>query len=65
MPTHVEAQVGLKVLSAPELQYLNTLPGVLGTLASAAATYTLGVREALALANVVNSVESVAGMLPI
>ncbi|HEX3153142.1 MAG TPA: hypothetical protein VHV32_00895 [Candidatus Angelobacter sp.] len=62
VPTHAEAQIGLKVLTAPELQYVD---GPLGTLANAAATYTQGLREALAIANLANSVESIVGMLPI
>lgn len=62
LPTHVEAQISLKVLTAPELKYVN---GPLGTLANAAATYSSGFRQAMALANLANSVESVAGMLPI
>ena len=61
-PTHAEAQISLKVLTPPELQYVD---GPLGTLANAAATYTTGLREALAIANLANSVESIVGMLPI
>jgi len=62
IPTHAEAQVSLKVLTPPELQYVD---GPLGTLANAAASYTAGVREALAIANLANSVESIIGMLPV
>jgi hypothetical protein len=61
-PTHAEAQIALKVLTPPELQYVD---GLLGTLANAAATYTSGLREALAIANLANAVESVVGMLPV
>jgi hypothetical protein len=61
-PVHAEAQLGLKVLTAPELQFVD---GPIGTLATAAATYTNGLREALAIANLANSVESVIGMLPV
>jgi hypothetical protein len=60
-PVHAEAQIELKVLTAPELQFIT---GKLGTLARAAAKYTTGVRETLALANLANSTESIAGMLP-
>jgi hypothetical protein len=62
VPTHAEAQIGLKVLTAPELQYVD---GPLGTLATGAATYMTGLREALAIANLANSVESIIGMLPV
>jgi hypothetical protein len=62
IPVHAEAQIALKVLTAPELQYVD---GVLGTLAQGCATYMTGLREALAIANLANSVESIIGMLPI
>jgi len=62
VPTHAEAQLTLKVLTAPELQYVD---GPLGMLASGAATYMKGLREALAIANLANSVESIIGMLPV
>lgn len=62
IPTHAEAEISLKVLTPPELQYVD---GPLGTLANAAASYTAGVREALAIANLANSVESIIGMLPV
>jgi hypothetical protein len=61
VPVHASAQIGLKVLTAPELQFID---GALGTLARAAATYTTTLREALAISNLANSTESVAGMLP-
>jgi len=62
IPTHAEAQIALKVLTPTELQYVD---GPLGTLANAAATYTTGLREALAIANLANSIESIIGMLPV
>lgn len=62
IPTHAEAQVTLKVLTPQELQWVD---GPLGTLAKGAATYTQGLREALAIANLANSVESIIGMLPV
>jgi hypothetical protein len=62
VPTHAEAQVTLKVLTPPELQFVD---GPLGTLANMAATYTAGLREALAIANLANAVESIVGMLPV
>ncbi len=61
-PIHAEAQVGLKVLTAQELQCLD---GILGTIAQGAATYSSGLREALAIANLANAVESIVGMLPV
>jgi hypothetical protein len=61
-PIHAEAQVTLKVLTPPELQFVN---GPLGTLANAASSYTTGLREALAIANLANAVESIIGMLPV
>jgi hypothetical protein len=62
VPTHAEAQIELKVLTAPELQFIT---GKLGTLARAAAKYTSGLRETLAIANLANSTESILGMLPV
>lgn len=61
-PIHAEAQISLKVLTPQELQYVS---GPLGTLANAASTYMTGLREALATANLANSVESIVGMLPV
>ena len=60
-PVHASAQLGLKVLTAPELQFVK---GASGTLARAASTYSTTLREALAITNLVNSAESIAGMLP-
>jgi hypothetical protein len=60
-PVHASAQIGLKVLTAPELQFIQ---GPSGTLARAAAAYSTTQREALALLNLVNSAESIAGMFP-
>ena len=62
VPIHAEAQVTLKVLTPPELQFVD---GPLGTLANGASSYTTGLREALAIANLANAVESILGMLPI
>jgi hypothetical protein len=60
-PVHASAQLGLKVLTQPELQFIQ---GPTGTLARAAAAYSMTIREALAINNLANSVESIAGMLP-
>jgi hypothetical protein len=61
-PIHVEAQIGLRVLTQDELKYVD---GPLGTVANAAYTYSQGLREALALANLANAAESIIGMLPL
>ncbi len=61
-PIHVEAQITLRVLTADELKYVD---GPLGSLAKIANTYSQGLREALAIANLANAVTSIVGMLPI
>lgn len=61
-PIHVEAQITLKVLTQDELKYVD---GPLGTLANAAYSYSQGLREALAIANLANAVTSIVGMLPV
>jgi hypothetical protein len=61
-PTHVEAQIGLRVLTQQELQYVD---GPLGTLANGASSYMQTLRQALALANLANAAESIIGMLPV
>jgi len=61
-PVHAEAQVGLSVLTEDELRQVD---GPLGKLARGAYTYTLGLRQGLALANLANGPDSPIGMLPI
>jgi hypothetical protein len=61
-PTHVEAQIGLRVLTAEELKCIH---GPLGTLARTAYGYSQALRQTRARANVANAVESIIGMLPI
>jgi hypothetical protein len=61
-PTHVEAQITLRVLTQDELKYVD---GPLGSLANIAYTYSQGLREALAIANLANAVSSIIGMLPV
>jgi hypothetical protein len=61
-PIHVEAQITLKVLTPDELKYVD---GPLGSLANMAYTYSQGLREALAIANLANAVTSIVGMLPV
>ncbi|WP_295386975.1 hypothetical protein [uncultured Thiodictyon sp.] len=61
-PTHAEARVGLAVLTPKELQYV---AGPLADIARGAYVYSQGLREALAIANLANSAESIIGMLPL
>jgi hypothetical protein len=61
-PTHADATVGLKVLTPDELAFVT---GPLKGIARGAYKYSQGLRQALALANLANSAESVIGMLPI
>jgi hypothetical protein len=61
-PTHAEAQLGLRVLTPDELAAdTDALAGV----ANAAYTYSMDLRQALAIANLANAVESAIGMLPL
>lgn len=61
-PTHAEASVGVRVLTPDELAFVT---GPLAELAKGAYTYSQGLRQALALANLANAAESIIGMLPI
>ena len=61
-PTHAEALIALQVLRVEELKYVS---GALGSLGSAANSYSQTLREALALANLGNAVSDIIGMLPI
>ncbi|HLY57843.1 MAG TPA: hypothetical protein VKS60_19935 [Stellaceae bacterium] len=61
-PIHVEAQITLRVLTQDELKYVD---GPLGSLANMAYSYSQGLREALAIANLANAVTSIIGMLPV
>jgi hypothetical protein len=60
-PTHAEAQIQIRVLTPDELA---NVTGPLATLADAAYAYSQGLRQALALANLANAVESIIGMIP-
>jgi hypothetical protein len=61
-PVKAEAQVTLRVLTDDELKHnTDTLKG----LAVAANSYSHGLRQALAVANLVNSADSVLGMIPV
>jgi hypothetical protein len=61
-PTHVEAQITLRVLTQDELKYVD---GPLGSLANTAYGYSQNLREGLAIANLANAVTSIIGMLPV
>jgi hypothetical protein len=61
-PTHAEVQLKLRVLTPAELQAAQADNDVLSSLATVAYTYTLGVRQVGALANLGNAAASLAGM---
>ncbi|MDT7543567.1 MAG: hypothetical protein QOE33_3471 [Acidobacteriota bacterium] len=61
-PTYAEAQLSLRVLTPEELLYVT---GPLKDIAKGAYTYSQGLRQALAIANLANAVESIIGMLPL
>jgi hypothetical protein len=61
-PTHAEAQLNLRVLTPEEL---SAVTGVLGQIAKVAYTYSQGLRQALAVANLANAAEGIIGMLPL
>jgi hypothetical protein len=59
-PIHAEAQVGLQVLTPDDLQATSDK---LTKVAQIAYQYTLSLRQSLAIANVVNTAGSIAGMV--
>jgi len=61
-PTHAEVQLKLRVLTPAELSAATADDDVLAGLATVAYTYTLGVRQVGALANLGNAAASLAGM---
>jgi hypothetical protein len=65
-PTHAEAQLALRVLTPAELNSAKAKGDndVLISLATTAYNYTFTLRQALALANLVNATESIIGMIP-
>jgi hypothetical protein len=63
-PTHAEAQLSVRVLTPAELAWAGKDNDPLATLASVAYNYTLGLREALAVANLANAASSIIGMIP-
>jgi hypothetical protein len=60
-PTHAEAQLGLRVLTPGELSHTSD---ILGGLAKVSYSYSQGLRQALAVANLINAGESIVGMIP-
>lgn len=60
-PTHADAQLSLRVLTPEELTFVT---GPLQDIAQGAYTYSQLLRQALAIANLANSVEDIIGMLP-
>ncbi len=63
-PTHAEAQLSLRVLTPAELVAASRDNDVLANLATIAYTYTLTLRQTLAVANLANAAESIIGMIP-
>ncbi len=63
-PVHAQAQVSLRVLTPAELVAASADNDVLGGLASVAYTYTLTLRQTLAVANLANAAASIIGMIP-
>jgi hypothetical protein len=61
-PTKAEVQMTLRVLTDDEL---NHDTDKLAALANAANSYSQGLRQALAVANLVNAADSILGMLPV
>jgi hypothetical protein len=61
-PTHVEAQITLRVLTQDELKYVQ---GPIGTLAYIAYSYSQALRGAQAIINEENAGSSIIGMLPV
>lgn len=61
-PTHAEAQINMRVLTPEELA---AVTGPMKDIAKVAYTYSQDLRQALAIANLAESAESIIGMLPI
>lgn len=64
-PVNAEVQVSMRVVNPAELEATSPGNPVMAALASAAYTYTLGVREAGAVANLGNAAASLAGVAPL
>ncbi len=63
-PTHAEAQLSLRVLTPAELVATTIDNPVLGNVATIAYSYTLALRQELAVANLGDSADSIIGMIP-
>jgi hypothetical protein len=63
-PTHAEAQLSLRVLTPAELVAAKRDNDVLAGLATIAYTYTLALRQELAVTNLTKPAESIIGMIP-
>jgi hypothetical protein len=61
-PTNAEVQITLKVLTRQDLAHDTDILAAVGRTAS---DYSQGLRKALAVANLINTAESVLGMLPV
>jgi hypothetical protein len=61
-PTHAEAQITLTVLTPDELA---AVQGSMAGVAQAAYSYTLGLKQTQAIANLAESAAGIVGMLPI
>jgi hypothetical protein len=61
-PIHAEAQLQLRVLTPEELVHVT---GPLAEIANVAYTYSQGLRQVLAVANLANAAEDIIGMLPV
>jgi hypothetical protein len=62
VPTHADADVGMKVLTQREVNALDD--GLVKDLVNTAYKYMGNLRKGMALANMVNSADSIIGMLP-
>lgn len=63
-PVHAEVKLEMRVMTPAELQAATNDSDVLAKVATVAYTYTLGVRQVGAAANLANAGQSVLGMLP-
>lgn len=65
IPIHAEAQIRLDVLTPDDLATAKRAKDPLAEVGEGAYKYTHGARQALSIANLANSVESIIGMLPV
>ncbi len=64
-PTHAEAQIEMRVLTQEELESMAQSSSLMARMAKFAYTYTLGLRQALAVANLGNAAEAAIEALPL